>query len=170
MISQLMKFQKISMIVLGGLLITVSSCKKEEPVIPNPEEVITTVLLELVPNGGGTTVNLTFRDLDGDGGVAPVITTETLAANTTYTGSITFLNELETPAEDITEEVEEEALEHQVFYSASGGVNVTVTYNDQDTDGNPIGLDTEIVTGDVSSGKFTIVLRHFPPYRFFEIS
>jgi hypothetical protein len=59
---------------------------------------------------------LTSRDLDGDGPNAPVVTVSgDLLVNTTYTGSVSFLNESITPADDITE-VKEEGVEHQLFF------------------------------------------------------
>ena len=101
-------------------------------------------------------------DLDGDGEDDPIITNGTLAANTTYSGSLDLLNETESPAESITEEIEEEALEHQFFFDVSNDL-FSVAYDDMDADGNPIGLDF-IVTTDATTGTeaFTITLRHEP--------
>lgn len=148
--------------MLTGLLISLSSCKKDDPEVPNQEELITTLTLTLTPTGGGTALTFSFQDLDGDGGDAPIITTDALAANTVYTGSITLLNEQESPAEDITEEVREEAAEHQLFYEVTAGTNLTVAYTDQDSDGKPLGVATSITTGDASNGQLTLTLRHEP--------
>jgi hypothetical protein len=41
-----------------------------------------------------------------------------LLVNTTYSGAVTFLNESVTPVDDITVEVKEEGLEHQLFQAA----------------------------------------------------
>ena len=68
-------------------------------------------------------VVLSFQDLDGDGEDAPVINSGDLAAGVTYNGSIELLNETESPAEDITEEVEEEDLDHQFFYTVGSGLD-----------------------------------------------
>ena len=77
-----------------------------EPV--NEEEVITTVIATLT-DPDGNVVTLASRDLDGDGPDAPNITISgNFSANTSYTGAVVFLNETETPAEDITEEINEE--------------------------------------------------------------
>ena len=91
----------------------------------------------------------------------PSIINGTLAANTTYSGSLEFLNQSETPAEDITEEVAEEDDEHQVFY-ASTVAGLSVAYNDADDDNNPLGLATTLTTGDAGTGTMTITLRHEP--------
>ncbi len=145
-------------------MLFITSCKKDElddPIIPNEEEVITTLNFTLTPNGGGSAVVLAFRDLDGDGGNAPTITGGTLNANTTYTGSLELLNELESPAEDITKEVKEEANEHQFFFQTSLS-EVGIAYNDLDANGKPIGLATIITTKGASTGTIKVILRHEP--------
>lgn len=140
-------------------ILAVSSCKKEDPIIPNEEEVITTLVYTLTPQDGGNTVEFRFTDLDGDGGDAPVITNGTLDTNTVYNGSLSLLNETETPAEEITEEIEEEAEDHQLFFTLSG-VSASVDYADADADGNPIGLFTTVSTTTASTGTLVVTLRH----------
>lgn len=148
-----------SFFLFFALLFT--ACEKDDPVIENEEEVITTLTYTLVPDNGGTTVTLSFKDLDGDGGDSPVINGGTLAANQTYTGSVVLLNEQESPAEDITAEIKEEDEEHQLFFQTT--VNgIAVGYSDQDADGNPIGLQTTLSTGAAGSGSLTVILRHEP--------
>jgi hypothetical protein len=149
--------------ILSGIFMvsTFVSCDKDDdnPVAVDEEEVITTMTVTLT--GGGSTVTLQSRDLDGDGPDAPVITVGDLAANTTYTGSIALLNETETPADNITLEIEEEDDEHQFFFTAGGAIS-SVTYTDEDADGNPVGLNFELTTGDAGSGTLLITLRHEP--------
>lgn len=138
-----------------------TACEKDDPDIPNEEELITTLIYTLTPDGGGTAVEFRFTDLDGDGGDAPVISNGTLAANTTYSGAVTLLNEAETPAENITEEVEEEDEEHQLFFTVTTA-NATVAYVDADADGNPVGLATTLTTTGASTGTLMVTLRHEP--------
>ena len=57
---------------------------------------------------------------------------------------------------------EEEAEEHQVFFEVSEGLNLTVTYHDEDENGMPVGLLTDISTGAPSVGQLTITVRHQP--------
>jgi hypothetical protein len=72
-----------------------------------------------------------------------------------------LLNELENPVGDITEEVEEEAADHQFFFQTSvSGINIA--YADMDTNGNPIGLSTTLTTNETASGTITVTLRHEP--------
>ena len=146
------------------------SCSNDEDITPEPineEEVITTLTVTLVPEGGGTAVVLSFQDLDGDGEDAPVINTGDLAAGVTYNGSIELLNETEIDPENITEEVKEEGLDHQFFYTVGTGLDVTTAYSDNegtgvDSVGNPLGIEFTLTAGTESSGTLTFTLRHEP--------
>ena len=147
------------------LALIFTGCSKDDPPAPvNEEELITTMTVTLSPVGGGTDIVLKTVDMDGDGGEDPVVTISggNLTAGTTYDGTIELLNETETPAEDITEEVEEEADKHQFFYTIGTGLNVTTNYEDEDGDGNPIGVEFTLVANAASSGDLTFTLRHEP--------
>lgn len=138
-----------------------NSCKDDDIIDDDVEELIITLTYTLTPTTGDV-VTLSFSDIDGDGGNDPVINGGTLQANMTYTGSLDLKNESETPAESITEEIAEEDLEHQFFFSTAGGLDLTVAYGDQDSAGNPLGLATTITTGATSTGTLTVILRHEP--------
>ncbi len=153
-------FSSFSIFALLAILISFSACD-DDPVIPPTPELITTLTYTLTPDGGGTPVVLSFQDLDGDGPDAPTKTAGILSENTTYTGTMSLLNELETPAEDIGEEVLEEGAEHQFFFSQTVD-GLTVAYGDTDVEGRPIGLATTLTTTSVGSGTLTIILRHEP--------
>lgn len=157
-----MKKAKFLSIVLFLSLLFTACSDDDTPIIVNEEEVITTLTVTLSPPTG-TPVVLQTRDLDGDGPNAPVITVSgNLTAGTTYTGAIVLLNETEDPAENITEEVEEEDDEHQFFYTVGTGLDVTTTYSNFDGDGNPLGTEFTLTTGAASSGTLTFTLRHEP--------
>ncbi len=138
-----------------------TACEKTDPEIPHQEELITTVKYTLTPTSGGSAIVLSFQDLDGDGGNAAIIEGGTLEANQTYTGVLELLNEEESPAEDITAEIQEEDEEHQFFFKSDIS-DLTITYDDQDGDGNPIGLNSKLATGAAQSGSITIILKHEP--------
>ena len=141
------------------------SCSSDDDSTPEPvleEEVITTMTITLTADGQADVI-LQTQDLDGDGPDLPVVTVSgNLSSNTNYSGSITLLNETEDPAENITEEIEEEDLEHQFFYSVGNGLDADTDYNDADSEGNPLGLDFVLSTYSASSGTITFTLRHEP--------
>jgi hypothetical protein len=166
---------KIFTFLLATLLL--SGCS-DDPKPVNEEELITTLRLTLVPQGGGATVILEFKDLDGDGSGAPEYTytpstgtgpntAALLTANITYTATLELLNETESPAENITEEIEEEADEHLLCFTET--VNgLTITYADTEADyltggsTKVVGLVTTWETTMVGDGTVTITLRHQP--------
>ncbi len=159
--SKTMKNQFLKFAAAAIFATVLISCDDDDtPEVINEEELITTVEYTLTSTTAPT-VTFTFVDQDGDGPLLPTVTNGTLAANTTYTGSVRFLNELETPVENITEEVAEEADEHEVFYNTTAS-GVTITKVDNDPNGNPLGLITDVTTGAATTGTLTLVLRHEP--------
>ncbi len=149
----------LTLLLTVALLLT--ACKKDDPKVPNEEELITTVNYTLTPTGGGTAVVLSFKDLDGDGDDVPTIIGGTLSANQTYTGMLDLLNEAESPSESITEEILEEDEDHQFFFQSDVS-DLIISYGDQDENGNPVGLNSTLTTGTVASGSITVILRHEP--------
>ena len=135
-----------------------------EPI--NEEEVITTMTVTLVAHDGSGVVTMQTQDLDGEGPNAPVVTVSgPLSSVTSYSGSIEWLNEMEDPAEDVTEEILEEADEHQVFFTASTGLPLEFAYVDTDSNGNPLGTQFIVAPtseGATGSGTITITLVHEP--------
>ena len=161
------KFKFYALALVTAL--TFSSCSNDddtpEPPV-NEEELITTVTAIYTPVGGGTAITLQYKDLDGEGANAPVITVSSaFAKNKTYYGVVTFKNELANPAQDITPEIVEEGVDHQLFYQTTGNLNA-FTYgtasSNFDKNGKPVGLQSVFTTTEVASGNLTITLRHEP--------
>ncbi len=86
---------------------------------------------------------------------------DTITLGVSYNGSLSLLNEIESPADNITAEIFAEAEEHQFFFETTLTA-MAVAYADTDADGNPIGLATTVTTGDAEMGTLTITLRHEP--------
>ncbi len=154
--------QYLFLIGLTLAMFSFSSCDKDDPEPPNEEELITTLTLTMTPQSGGDALVFQFQDLDGDGGDDPIITSPKLAANTTYDAAIQVLDESVSPAENITDEVRTEGDDHQFFFATTTGVNLSFSYEDMDSNGNPIGLSALFQTGEASSGGFQVTLRHEP--------
>lgn len=157
----ILKFKYFLPVTILAVMLVFTSCKKDDPDPPNQEEIITTVNYTLTPTSGGTTVVMTFQDLDGDGPNTPIISGGTLVAGETYSGSLELLNETENPAEDITTEIMDEDDEHQFFFSSTV-TGLSIAYNDQDGNGNPVGLLSTLTTGAAATGTVTIILLHEP--------
>lgn len=135
----------------------------------NENEVITTVVLNFA-RAGGTPIVATFNDADGDGGQAPTIDPVNLTPGT-YTLTVQFQNRLETPPEEITEEVDGEHDVHLLLFTGSAVVGPATanttgplmhSYGDMDGNGLPVGLTSNIVAS-AGTGQLTVTLRHMPP-------
>ena len=167
-------------LLLGGALLSACEDDDEAPAEENEEEVITDVTLTFTNTADASDV-VTASAEDPDGaGVQPLAIQDeiTLTSGATYTLSLEILNALNSDdPEDIGEEIEEEDDEHQFFFAFSDGAfsapdgdgNVDdsgdpINYNDEDVNGNPVGLSTTWTAGDVlEDGSFRIILQHQPP-------
>jgi len=144
------------------------SCSNDDNDAPpvNEEELITTVTAIYTPQGGGTAITLQYKDLDGEGANAPVVTVSgPFAKNTTYNGTVTFKNELASPAEDITPEIVAEGTDHQLFYQKTGNLAPFIygsAASNFDSNGKVIGLQSVFATTGAAAGTLTITLRHTP--------
>lgn len=157
-----MKNLKFLTAALVASSLFIGCSKDDDPQAVNEEEIITTMTVTLEPADGSTDVILEFRDLDSDGPNEPEITDGILAAGVTYSGSIVLLNEAEEPADNITEEVEEENLEHQFFYTVGSSLDVTTSGENLDDEDNILGTMFTLTAGTVSSGELTFTLVHEP--------
>ena len=157
-----MKLLKYALLAIPFLYFSCSDDDDNTPEPINEEEVITTMTVTLVAHDGSGVVTMQTQDLDGDGPNEPVITVSgPLTAGTSYAGSIVWLNEMEDPAENVTEEIVEEQDEHQVFFSAAG-VGMEFVYMDFDGNGNPLGTQFVLAPLGTGSGSVTITLVHEP--------
>ena len=134
-------------------------------------EVMTTLILTFTSQADDSVSEFSWADPENDG--SPVIDDILLQDAEDYDLTLTILNELEDPAEDVTPEIADEADEHQVFFTGTAVQGPAVSdntdavieqsYGDQDDDGLPLGLLNSITTLGVGSGKLTVTLRHMPP-------
>ncbi|MAT53055.1 MAG: type 1 periplasmic binding fold superfamily protein [Saprospirales bacterium] len=136
-----------------------SACDDDNDVVPNEQELITTVRLTFT--SGNESLVFNAIDADGPGGNPLVVDEVNLAANTTYQLSVAFLDEQDPAnAEDITEEVREESTEHLVCYEATGVPSPTGL--DLDANGKTLGLKATYTTADAASGSLKVILKHEP--------
>lgn len=170
----------VFLLFLSGAILT--SCEKDDNVAPpeeNEVEVITDFKLIFTNVADPTdVVEAAAKDPDGEGvEELQILNPIHLEANTTYELSFTIENNLESPGEDIAEEILEEDDEHQFFFAFSdnafsnpnGNGNIDnssdpINYNDTDGNGNPLGLSTTWTTSDTTTnnGIFNVRLQHQP--------
>ena len=157
-------------VVCSLVALLLAACD-DDPTAPTPgneQELITDVTLTLTPIGGGSSITTTIADPDGAGPNPPAAQTAEilLVQGTTYDGTIQFWDRSD-PAdpENITEEVEEEADEHRVFYTLAGLTDVTIPDSSLDTDANgaPLGLSYQLVVDAAATGmgSIRVILSHY---------
>jgi hypothetical protein len=155
----------LSAVVLFSLVL-LNGCKKDPVVDPNEGELITTVRLKLTNTLSSSAIPLVyeFKDLDGEGGAAPVKFDDiVLQKNIPYICEVTVLNESVSPADDITQEIKAEANDHQFYFVPSSSNLLTISNYDTDTQGLPLGLSSFWVTGlNPGTGTVKVVLKHKP--------
>lgn len=163
-------------------LVLITGCNDDDDVVPeeeNEEEVITDIKLVFTnTENADDVVEASAQDPDGSGVEALVILDEiNLDVSKTYTLTFEVMNNLDSPGENIGDEILEENKDHQIFFSFSndaftsptGNGNIDnssdpLNYNDSDDNGNPVGLSTTWTTSStqLSSGTFTARLQHQP--------
>lgn len=146
-----------------------TSCNKDKDPVPvpppivNEPETITTIKLIFTDSSGLTSpVSATFNDPDGDGGNPPSQKdTIKLAANKTYYTRIVLLDVTKNPVDTISNAVSEEANDHMFFFHTTGG-NLSISYDDFDTNTPPlnVGLKTVWRTAAAGSGSARVILKH----------
>ena len=156
------KLMRFLFVFLAASTLFWTGCQKDDDNPPTDEpELITTVILHFTAPDGGTS-SFKFSDIDGAGGNPPVAQDITLSANTAYQLNIDFQDESNAnDVKDITTEVKEEAEAHLVCFAASGVLDIPVTL-DTDANGAPLGLETELTTGQAGNATLTVVLKHEP--------
>jgi hypothetical protein len=157
-------------LLLIAILAFAFACSSDDPEIESEEEVITDVTLSFTEvDEEGNSLNLSFVTTASDSeglelGSNPTIGTITLEAGKRYLLEIELYNSIED--EDITEEILEEDDEHQFYFLGSAFVGtpvLTYVYDDEDGDGNPIGLRGFVTVANspaVNNAQFRLVLRH----------
>lgn len=151
-------------LLLAALATVAVACKDDDPVEDphddHEEELITTVKLTFTDSATSTSTVYMFQDLDGDGGNVPTIDTLFLDSSATYYVNAEFLNESESPAEDITPEIIAEDTDHLVCYSTSSNVGIEVT--DYDANNLELGLESTWSTMSAETGSVMLSLKHQP--------
>jgi hypothetical protein len=153
----------IVFILLGIVLFT--GCKDvSNPAESNETEVLTTVQLLLTNQDDASDTpqaTIQFKEGFGHGDALEKNDTLKLKAGATYTAELILLNESVNPAEVMSEEVEQEGVDHQLFYQSSNA-DLTVDYADKDENQLPIGLRIELKVGSAGMGTLRVTLKHQP--------
>jgi hypothetical protein len=143
-----------------------AACKdteiKPENKPSNETELITTLIVELTDSQSNTKKHFVFRDLDGDGGDAPVnFDSIQLKSNSSYTCRMIVLDESQSKSDTISNEILEEQDDH-LFVFTPDQANVSIYITDKDNNNLPLGLMSKWYSKTTSNGFVTIALKHQP--------
>ena len=159
--------KKASLYFLALLAFGFASCESEDPEKENEGEVITDVTLKFQElNGSNALVGeiLSFKASDPQGievGKTPTVQSISLTKGKNYQMTIEVTNSIE--GEDITQEILEEAEEHQFFFLGQVFDSSFFSIQYADAGGIALGVKTN-VTVSASTGtnnsSMRVVLRH----------
>jgi hypothetical protein len=165
-------------IIIIATILTISSCSKKDPkkpIITNPQEMLTTILVKGYNQNDSLNPNYQFtykwEDLDGDDRNLPVIDTLNLDSGIVYKCEIIIIDKTKTPFDTVTNAIEEEKNVHQFFFAPSANLTNKIKTEILDFDTNipslPVGLSFNFITKSNQSfttpifGSLNIVLSHY---------
>ena len=183
-----MKTTMKTIVMVAAVALAITACKdKKDEIAPsnptppaNEAELITTMKIQLRDSTDHTNAGtFVFKDLDGAGGNPATFDNSgadsviTIMANHAYKATILLLDETKTPADTISNEVEEEGADHLFFFNSTtlGSSNeitlsngTMIKYLDRDANNRGIGLQTLWTAPSAATTKsaFTIELKHQP--------
>lgn len=162
------KSKKSFLYAFAFLAFGFTACESDDPEPENDGEVITDVTLnfqELNSAGAPIGAIISFKASDPQGievGSTPTIDNVTLTKGKTYQMKIEVRNAIEN--EDITEEILEEADEHQFYFLGTAFVgSPALTYTYADPSGDLLGVVGRVVVSQspgFNNANMRIVLRH----------
>lgn len=146
------------------ILFSLLSCKKEDIVPTDDNELITTVEMTFLDSNKKANT-FVFQDKDADGKTPPEKFDKIiLDKNIEYTMEIRLYDESKSPKVDISELIKAESDVHLFVFKIDPSSLLSLKASDLDKNGLPIGLKsvgkTQNATG---SGKFNLILKHQPP-------
>ncbi|WP_460219980.1 hypothetical protein [Psychroserpens sp. MEBiC05023] len=165
---------------LLGLLIhfCLLSCNSNDDSNTSEEEeedfFITTVELIMVPEGDGDTITSTSYDPDSWDGPTPgpSATSGVGEFNTTYVGSVRFLNERVDPPIDYTQQIIDNGIQYQVtFGTITGGTPFSYEYLPPfDSNGEPLGINFKIHSSDENCGVLFLYLNKIETSKLLDVT
>jgi len=152
------------------LVLFAVSCKEDDitPDDAHEEEVITTVKYILTNVDDESDVaTFVYTDMDDDGDTdedGDTLIIDSLLLGATYSGEIILLNDLEDEVDTVSKQILAEGDLHEFYFALTDAGDLTIEKTDEDKDGNPIGLKTEVVIGSTafSAATLSITLLHEP--------
>ena len=140
------------------------SCKKDEVVPTDDNELITTVDLTFTDSNKKVST-FSFQDKDGDAKTPPEKFDKiVLDKNMSYSLEINVYDETKNPKSNITEQIKLESDVHLFVFKIDPASLFSLIAMDKDKNGLPIGLMSSGSTQNAAgTGKLNLILKHQPP-------
>lgn len=163
--------KKFSFIYIA--IICLFACTKDEVTQPqlinNSEQISSVVIRAFAVEKPDSVFKIVWRDLDGFGGLDPIVEVLNLRQNQHYQMNLILLNEFINPVDTISNEIEKEGTVHQFFYYPDSLLESKLAIHvlDSDDTGKPLGLVSNLSTfpfaagQTVSEGNMKIILSHY---------
>lgn len=150
-----------------SILLAISCGKEAAPEIDLLDEPVTTLNLTFKPvDSGESVVIFSFEDLGNASGSPASISSEPLTRNTAYevTAAIVSRGRSAGSFKILTGTIERAGTDYQLFMDISpDNVFQNIAYNDMDSQGNPIGIQTTILTSErFTTGSLKVTLIQNP--------
>jgi hypothetical protein len=135
--------------------------KVENPPAVSEHDPITTVNLYFVDSLTNDSLQFSFRDTDGEGGIPALIDSILLSVHSKYFCSIEILDE-SNPDQiaDISTEILEEGKDHHLCILNMEPVGIQLSFSEAENNHFPIPLRSVWLTSSEAIGIVTIVLKH----------
>lgn len=144
--------------IVSLALILFAACGDEEP-IPENEEALTQMKLVLSdPESGEFITEAIYLDEDGPGENQGTFEVPDLIPGRRYRINIEIVDGLRNN-KDVSAHIQSNGTQYQFFFNQSTPAFSSIAYADEDADGNPIGLELEVVaSGNPGTGFMRVTL------------
>ena len=150
-----------------SILLSVSCGKEATPEIDLLDEPVTTLNLTFKPiDSGESVVIFSFEDLGNTSGVPASVSSDPLKTNTTYEVKADIVSRTRSAGsfKILTGAIDRAGTDYQLFMDVSpDNVFQDIAYTDMDSQGNPIGIETTVLTSErFTTGTLKVSLVQNP--------
>jgi hypothetical protein len=147
-----------NVLVITMLLSLFAACGDEEAVPENEEALTQMILVFSDPDTGDLIAEAIYSDEDGPGEIQGTFEVPSLSPGRRYHVTIKINDGLRNNR-DVSADIASKATQYQFFFNQTTPAFSSIAYLDQDANGNPIGLEAEVVTsGSPGTGFMRVTL------------
>lgn len=139
-------------------LLLFSACGEDEPVPENEEALTQMKLVFSDPDNGDIITEAIYLDEDGPGENQGTFEVPDLTPGRSYKVNIEIMDGLRNN-KDVSAQIRSNGTQYQFFFNQSTPAFSSIAYADEDANGNPIGLELDVVaSGNSGTGFMRVTL------------